>query len=600
MNTKRRAKPSAAALLDEGGQSFLAGRFYLAAEAYAKAMAIEPKNPVILFNLASAKERTGEIGEAAKLLTEALRLRPSWFEAAQRLAHICGKYVVEDAGLLDPHGLLAAFAFERIDRQAIAAAALAHLRAATALGAALAQADVDEAARALVVKRTDKLLAHPLLLAALAAGPNRDIRMERLLTALRRALLVDLPPARFEDKALAAFALALAHQCLHNEHVFAVSAEETRRLAALPVDWAALRQGSAEDSRRLILHLLYTAPIALAAGHLTEADYHALRPRALGELIGGILAEEARQTALANEIPALSGVADETSRRVARQYEAHPYPRWTSLQMPAEGSAARRLRRLFPAERLGFLDGPFKVLIAGAGTGQHAIAAAVRYGPKADVVAIDLSRRSLAYARSKAAALGVANVHFAQADILELAEDDGPFDCIEAVGVLHHMAEPFKGWQSLLRLLRPGGIMLAGLYSAAARRNIAALRSEAGYPGAGCDDAAARDYRAALMAREDGAAGLASSHDFYTLSEFRDLALHEHERPVFLSEIEAFLSQNGLKFRGFNLPAPIIAIFLKTFPGDPWPGSLANWAAFEEQRPRTFEAMYQLWCEKAG
>jgi SAM-dependent methyltransferase len=254
------------------------------------------------------------------------------------------------------------------------------------------------------------------------------------------------------------------------------------------------------------------------------------------------------------------------------------------------------LKGFMPPETLGFVDAPFRMLIAGAGTGRHAHAASVRYGENAQVLAVDLSRRSLAYAKAKAARFGVANLDFAQADLQSIPDETGPFDIIEAVGVLHHMAEPFKGWQALIRLLRPGGLMLAGLYSALSRQNIGELRREPGYPGPGCDEAAARGFRAGLLER---GSQLTSSFDFYSLSNFRDLVLHEHERPIFLSEVEAFLEQNGLIFRGFNLPPLITAAFHTAFPGEKRPGSLGQWARFEEQHPHTFDAMYQIWCQKA-
>ncbi len=90
MKTARRTKPSSAEFLSEGAEAFRAGRFYLAAEAFAKARAADPRNPAVLFNLASAKERVGDIDEAAALLTEALRHRPSWEEPAQRLSLLLG------------------------------------------------------------------------------------------------------------------------------------------------------------------------------------------------------------------------------------------------------------------------------------------------------------------------------------------------------------------------------------------------------------------------------------------------------------------------------------------------------------------------------
>ncbi len=50
--------------------------------------------------------------------------------------------------------------------------------------------------------------------------------------------------------------------------------------------------------------------------------------------------------------------------------------------------------------------------------------------------------------------------------------------------MLHHLAEPTRGWAALLRLLKPGGFMRIGLYSELGRTNIVALRkiiAERGY-----------------------------------------------------------------------------------------------------------------------
>lgn len=602
MKPARRIKPSEEHI-SQGSEAFVAGRFYLAAQAFAKAHKAEPRNPVILFNLASAKEQIGEIETAAQLLTEALRHRPSWIEPAQRLARLLGRFKLENAKDFNSHGLLAAFAFEEIDDQPIASAALAHLEARTPLGRAVRQAadgEADVAARALLLRRTAKSLSHPLFIAALDSV-NHDWRRERLLTALRRVLLLETPAERFEDKALTTFLLALLRQCLANEYVFAVSEEEERRLAENQIDWVSVTAGDAEQVRWLMLHLLYQSPHDVIGGRLSIAECRALRPRPLGELLALILEEEERQIALAATIPAISPIEDSVSQKVASQYEAHPYPRWTSLQMPRESSGRAMLERFYAPEKLEFLDKPFKVLIAGAGTGRQAIAAAVRYGPMADVLAVDLSRRSLAYGKAKAQHLGVKNVRFAQADLLQLGREEGPFDIIEAIGVLHHMAEPFKAWQTLAAHLRPGGLMHTGLYSAVSRQHIVQLRSEADYPGPGCDDRSARAYRNSLMNRDDEvAADLKVSHDFYTLSEFRDLVLHEHERPIFLSEIEAFMRQNARRFCGFNLPRPAVDAFFEAFPDDEWPGKFSNWSAFEEKHPHTFDTMYRFWCEPAA
>jgi SAM-dependent methyltransferase len=600
MNRVIRARQPQSDFLKDGTEAFIAGRFNLAANFFQKAHQAEPRDPIPLFNLASAKERLGEIDDAATHLTRALRLRASWTDAAKRLSTLTARYVLGAPGNLDPYGLLAAFAFEQIDREPLSATAIAYLRATTMLGGAVHQASLGnarEAARALLLKRTDKTLSHPLFHAALTLGINRNPDVEKLLTAMRRVILLELADKRFEDKALLTFCCALLQQCFNNEHVFAIGEDEAAKLARSSVDWDALMSGSVEATLHLLAQLLYHSPETVIEGRLTSADCRKLRPRILAEVIAGRLREDEELAERSATLTSLGEIRDRTSLRVGRQYQDHPYPRWTSLPLPTKGSARSRLERLFSPERLTFFDGSYKVLIAGAGTGRQAIASALRYGDNADVLAIDLSRRSLAYGEAKAARFGLTNLHFAQGDLLALGDSAGQFDIIEAVGVLHHLAEPLTGLRALSSRLRPGGLMLVGLYSSIARQNITGLRQEAGYPGPRADNDTARQYRAELMSR-GGNELLLRSHDFYTLSDFRDLVLHEQEVPLALPDLETYLTAAGLVFRGFLLPSPTYTQFAATFPADRWPGSLVNWHQFEEQNPRTFDAMYQFWCEK--
>jgi SAM-dependent methyltransferase len=243
------------------------------------------------------------------------------------------------------------------------------------------------------------------------------------------------------------------------------------------------------------------------------------------------------------------------------------------------------------------------VLVAGCGTGQQAVQAALAYGPAARVLAVDLSAASLAYAARMAERFGACNIAFAQADLQTLPEIDaglvGRFQVIECTGVLHHLADPFRGWRALLACLAPDGCMLVGLYSATARRGLAALRSDPAYPGPGCSDAALRAFRQALLDRPIGAPGadLTMSRDFYAASNFRDLALHVSERPVTPAEIAQFLRDNGLAFRGFQIAPALFEQFRAHFAGAAWPGSLEQWQEFEEANPLSFSGMYNFWCK---
>ena len=170
----------------------------------------------------------------------------------------------------------------------------------------------------------------------------------------------------------------------------------------------------------------------------------------------------------------------------------------------------------------------------GCGTGAHSIDTAQRF-PQSRVLAIDISRTSLAYAGRKAHELGLSNIEHAQADILKLDTLGRRFDVIETAGVLHHLADPAAGWRLLLSLLRPNGLMFIGLYSAIARRSLNAVRTQI----------AARGYRATAddirLCRQDLIArgGLPPFRDFSSTSGCRDLLFNvmEHQFTIRKSRI---------------------------------------------------------------
>ena len=79
------------------------------------------------------------------------------------------------------------------------------------------------------------------------------------------------------------------------------------------------------------------------------------------------------------------------------------------------------------------MPGKPRILVAGCGTGQHAIATAQQY-PGASVLAVDLSLASLAYAKRKTLELGLTDIEYRQADILALDGLQERFDLIECSG----------------------------------------------------------------------------------------------------------------------------------------------------------------------
>jgi 2-polyprenyl-3-methyl-5-hydroxy-6-metoxy-1,4-benzoquinol methylase len=594
---------------ERGSAAVDLGDLDTARQCFAEAVRADRGNATLRYHLAVVQEALSEPGAAAASLAEALRLDHKLADAARRLSLLAGRCELPADEPLNPVGLKAALAHDTVDRDLIAEAAIRQLAASGPLGAALAAGRSEgwtAAACGLCRERTAPLLRDELFLEVLHTAIFRSPEIERLLTALRRVLLLDVPVQRLEERALFEFALALARQCQINEHVWSVDTEEARRVDQLGLDADRLLAGDPAEGRKLLLGALYRPISGVLGEGLEPQRASAIRPRALRDVVVRHLADAADERERRARLPRLRVIAEPTAREVAQQYEANPYPRWTSVGLLSPSRLRRGLGQYFTAQELAFLDRPFEVLIAGCGTGQQAVQAALAFGPHARVLAIDLSAASLAYAARMAERFGAHNIEFAQADLQTLHEADpqfaGRFHVIECTGVLHHLAEAMRGWRALLACLAGNGLMFVGLYSAIARRSLTALRGDPAYPGPGCTDAALRAFRQVLLDRPAGALGgdlKTNSRDFYTTSNFRDLALHVSEHSLTLPEIAQFLGENGLSFRGFQLWRGVFGRLRETFPAEIWPGSLDRWAEFEEANPHTFQGMYNFWCTRA-
>ncbi len=579
------------------------GDWEAAQRAFLVAIDSDRRNAALYFNLSLVEEQRDEIAAATAALTLALSLKPSYEHAARRLSRLLARFQLDDVRGLSPNGLKAALLTRDIAHQPIVDAALSHLfevlpvlKAAAAKIESAAESERETAASLLVPQFADDL-GHELLSLALRAGIVKLPSVERVLTGLRAAMLLNCSPERFEDRRMGELALSLVMQGWNNDHAWAQGLDETAALAKLPVDKAALLDGDREASRRFMLHALYRQVDQICDGPISLAEARRLKPRSLREVIEPRVVGDYRRSRLALSLPSLKPLSNATSIKVAGQYELSPYPRWQSLHISQPGSLKQAMARFFSAGRLSFMDKPFDVLIAGTGTGQQALQAASAYGPQASLVALDLSRSSLGYAAAKAEDHAIRNVAFIQGDILDVAALDHLFDVIECVGVLHHMTDPWAGWRALVGQLKPGGLMYIGLYSAVSRSGLKALRNEPEYPASGCSDAAARRYRRQLLDRANSApgGGLKRSRDFYALHAFRDLALHESEQHTTLGQIEAFLDENELQFHGFTIEPQVQSDFEAAHPGAGFPGRLADWSEFELANPMTFDAMYRFW-----
>lgn len=96
------------------------------------------------------------------------------------------------------------------------------------------------------------------------------------------------------------------------------------------------------------------------------------------------------------------------------------------------------------------------VLEAGCGTGAQTVTLA-RNSPGARFTSIDVSAGSLAEAKARVDAAGLANVQFREADLFDLPFASGSFDHVFVCFVLEHLARPEAALAKLKAVLKPGG-----------------------------------------------------------------------------------------------------------------------------------------------
>ena len=216
------------------------------------------------------------------------------------------------------------------------------------------------------------------------------------------------------------------------------------------------------------------------------------------------------------------------------------------------------------------------------------------------VTAIDLSISSLAYAKRKTEELGVTNIDYMQADILDLGLLDKHFDIVESVGVIHHMDEPIAGWRVLTDCLKPGGLMRLGLYSELARQSVVKARNIV------TEDKILVNYndmslfRRRMIEKDNPLIEFFRRvGDFYSMSNFRDLLFHVQEHRFTIPQISEILNELGLVFIGFEVSDNrVMTSFKKRYPEPTGAYDLDKWHAFELLNPLTFVGMYQFWLQK--
>jgi ubiquinone/menaquinone biosynthesis C-methylase UbiE len=99
-----------------------------------------------------------------------------------------------------------------------------------------------------------------------------------------------------------------------------------------------------------------------------------------------------------------------------------------------------------------------RVLDLGSGVGDVSMLLARIVGPWGEVVGIERDASSIARANARIAEAGLRNIRFTQADVTHIVSDQ-PFDAAVGRFILMFLPDPASVLRSLIRLVRPGGIL---------------------------------------------------------------------------------------------------------------------------------------------
>jgi len=569
------------------------GELEEAIEAYNAALAIRPDYAEAYNNMGATLQEQGKLEEAIEAYSKALAIKPDYAEAYNNMGN-----ALKGVAFKQPNPGLQKIITSLLDKKSfvrpknIAPATISLLKFEPKLKRYLQPSSVDEVGSNSLAVITD-LSELPLLLKLMSVCPLPDLALENLLRELRANLLLSISDLTGSTEELK-FQSALALQCFTNEYIYNQSEQEDKALAVLEVAVRQVLNNDEQPSPQSILCLASYRP-------LNQYDWSSsLRINdKIEDVFVRQIAEPNQEAKLKSVLPVLQKITDEVSSKVRDQYEESPYPRWVNLGFQFKPAP---ISKIIEELKLNLFDDQIKgveapnILIAGCGTGQHSIGTATRF-KGSNVLAIDLSLSSLSYAKRKTEELGIQNIDYMQADILDVDKLNRQFDIVESSGVLHHMDDPFAGWKVLTDCLKLGGLMKIAVYSELARQHIVQMRQEISEAGIGSSDAEMKSFRSTVVTSEQSHhRRILNSSDFYSLSELKDLLFHVQEHRFTIPQIRDCLSELGLRFCGFESAKIVHFKLTNTGAADPY--DLNKWQTYEEANPRVFAGMYQFWCQK--
>jgi Tfp pilus assembly protein PilF/SAM-dependent methyltransferase len=633
-------QPANAGIMNNLGRVLLAiGRPEDAAAIWQRAVTLQPDLAMLHLNIGMVRARQNRLDEAEQSLRRALAVQADYPEAVQQLAavmlrrdraHEALPLLAQALSRAESAEIKATFAqcllaaqelrpdaalrdlFRRAIEEAWARPALLAplgtliLKAHPAIGAAIRRVagqwgKVPAAQLLPTGAEIDAVAQEPLVRSVLEAAPNCDIEFERFLTVLRAGMLERARSGDAVGKKTLDLYAALARQCFINEYIFVETDDERQRVHALQTAiGSALRKRESAAIPQLAEPIPALQLVALAAYrplHSLEGAA-SLASRSWPHSVSALLQQQVdaplREIALRGALPSLTPI-DEQTEETEQQ---GPSPRWIKATSTLQArSVPDVLQGYLPFARPLPRDEPAnpEVLIAGCGSGESAIEAALSYRD-ARVLAVDENAENLAYGSRQAQSLNLQRIEFARADLTKLAATGRSFDVIEASGLMYH-ADPQAALDALIALLRPGGVMRIRLLGEAASRVLAAAHDFAQRGNYQPDAEGIRLLRQNLLRQPAGnpAEAATLSTGFFATGTCRALFFGAQGQRLTFPEMQAVVNANGLELLGIETTQDLQDAFTARFPDPAARTDLAAWHAFEREHPGMFAS---LWLRK--
>ncbi len=447
-------------------------------------------------------------------------------------------------------------------------------------------------------------LSHPLLILIMSRTLLTSDDLEKLLMKVRKCILFCYRDDVLHEptESILLFACVLAQQCFINDYVYFSSSDEVRAINKLQND-IHLKGGRKHDISLLqVILLAMYKPLNKVLCNTDLNFKHTAKE--FQSLVKMQLLDPMIEKSMEKDVAKITVITDCISLAVRGQYEKNPYPRWERIPYQVPVPLLKYAQQLLPPAHSLHVDFPdqVEILIAGCGTGRHA-AMTAQHVSQSKVLAVDLSKKSLAYAKKKAENLNINNIEFAQADILALNQLDKKFDLIESCGVLHHLDNPLEGWRVLVDLLKADGLMRIALYSEIARSKVIEAKKyieRGGYSTTHDDICRFRNDLFNSPESEPAKGVIKQFRDFYNTSECRDLLFHIKEHRYSMGSLQDAFRVLNMEFLGFEIrDLTVLKKYREKFPEDHRMLSLKNWDEYERQNPYTFLSMYVFWLRKS-